>query len=167
MAADDPGGAEALLHRALTLARSARNRFIEGVTVVSLASAQHRIGTPLAALPTFRAAIQHWLDVADQTHQITTLRNLDVLLRDLDLPVKTAQLLGGLTASHVTTYGAELAKLAAIEQWLGDELSPYELVDARTECARFGVSELARWALTVIDRISSAPSHHAPPSLGT
>lgn len=160
VAADDPRQAEALLQRALSLATSARNRFIEGVSLVSLASAQCATGALVAALATFRAAIQHWLDAADHTHQITTLRNVALLLRDLELPIEAAQLLAGLTATQVASYGSELANLESLERWLDDVLPPDKRTDARAHGARLSVTELARWALTVIDRCTREHLEH-------
>lgn len=151
-ALDDPRRAEALLHRALSLAVMARNRFIEGVCLVSLASAQHATGAWTAALTTFRAVIQHWLDAADHTHQVTTLRNVAPLLRDLELPAEAAQLLAGLSAAHVTSYGSEEAKVERVDRWLDDVLAPAEHADARALGAQLSVTELARWTLSVIDR---------------
>ena len=108
LAVTDPARAEALYRDALSLARSAANRYIEGVSLASLAALQGKTGH-VASLATFRAAIEHWLDAADHTHQITTLRNLAVVFRALDLPIETARLLGGLDARHIATYGSELA----------------------------------------------------------
>lgn len=156
LAPTDPARAEALYRDALALARSAANRYIEGVSLASLAALQGKTGQ-VAALVTFREAIEHWLDVADHTHQITTLRNLAVLFRSLDLPIETARLLGGLNARHVATYGSELAELATIEQWLVESLPPAALVDALSDGGRLGMAELARWALATIDQHLTDP----------
>jgi predicted ATPase/DNA-binding SARP family transcriptional activator len=156
LAATDPVRAEALYRDALSLARSAANRYIEGVSLASLAALQGKTGQS-AALATFRAAIQHWLDAADHTHQITTLRNLATLFRALDLPIGTARLLGGLNARHVATYGSELADLATIEQWLVDTLSPAALAATLADGDRLSMAELARRALATIDEHITYP----------
>ncbi len=147
----DPSRAEALYRSALALARSAANRYIEGVSLASLAALECKTGQ-VTAPTTFRAAIEHWLDAADHTHQITTLRNLATLFRSLHLPIETAQLLGGLNARHVTTYGSELADLEAIQRWLDETLPPGELADAGGAGARLSMTDLARWALAVLDQ---------------
>lgn len=151
-AATDPARAEALYHEALASARAAANRYIEGVSLASLAALQCRAGTLAEALATFRAAIEHWLDAADNTHQITTLRNLAVLFRSLDLRVETAVLLGGLSARHVATYGSELAEIESIEQWLAEILPPDELALARADGDRLSMAGLARWAVVTINQ---------------
>lgn len=156
LAAAEPARAEALYRDALSLARAAANRYIEGVSLASLAALQCKTGD-VASLATFRAAIEHWLDAADHTHQITTLRNLAVLLRTLHLPIETALLLGGLNARHVTTYGSELADLATIERWLRETLPPAQLAAASAEGARLSMSDLARWALATIDQHTFNP----------
>ena len=154
LATTDPARAEALYRDALSLARSAANRYIEGVSLASLAALQGKTGQ-IAALGTFRAAIEHWLDAADHTHQITTLRNLAVLFRALDLPTETARLLGGLNARNIATYGSELADLETIEQWLVETLPPEALSAALADGDRLSMADLARWALATIDQHTS------------
>lgn len=149
LATADPASAEALYRDALSLARSAANRYIEGVSLASLAALQGKNGQ-IAALTTFRAAIEHWLEVADHPHQITTLRNLAMLFRSLEMPAETARLLGGLNARHVATYGSEMAALETIERWLDETLPPSELATARSHGRQFSIADLARWALATI-----------------
>ena len=156
LATTDPARAEALYRDALSLARSAANRYIEGVSLASLAALQGKTGQ-IAALGTFRAAIEHWLDAADHTHQITTLRNLAVLFRALDLPTETARLLGGLNARNIATYGSELADLETIEQWLVETLPPEALSAALADGDRLSMADLARWALATIDQHITHP----------
>jgi predicted ATPase/DNA-binding SARP family transcriptional activator len=156
LATADPVGAEVLYRDALSLARAAANRYIEGVSLASLAALQCKTGQA-TSLATFRAAIEHWLDAADHTHQITTLRNLAVLFRSLDLPVETAHLLGGLDAQHIATYGSEQGELVTIERWLDETLPPVELLAARAGGSRLTMTDLARWALATIDRHATNP----------
>lgn len=136
----------------MTLARSVSNRFIEGVSLASLAALHCKTGAHTASFTTFRDAIEHWLDAADQSHQLTTLRNLTVLFRSLELPAETAHLLRGLNACGATTYGSELADQTSIERWLDDTLPPGSPSDHRTDEHVPGGTELARWALDTIDR---------------
>jgi len=156
LATTDPARAEALYRDALSLARFAANRYIEGVSLASLAALQGKTGQ-IDSLATFHDAIEHWLDAADHTHQITTLRNLAVLFRTLDLPNETAHLLGGLNAQHVATYGSELADLTTIEQWLADTLPPAALAAALADGNRLSMADLARWALAAIERHTTYP----------
>ena len=152
LATTDPARAEALYHDALTLARTVSNRFIQGVSLASLAALHCRTGAHTASLTTFRDAIEHWLDAADHTHQITTLRNLAVLFRALELPIETARLLGGLNARQVATYGSERADLENIDRWLAEHLSSDELAIARSDGSRLSMTDLARSALATIEQ---------------
>jgi hypothetical protein len=54
------------------------------------------------ALSQFAEVIDHWAKLADNTHQLTTLRNLAVLLRRASAPQAAAELLGALERDDST-----------------------------------------------------------------
>ena len=81
-----PDTALAHYQEAIRLARSVDSRFAEGVALVSACALQARAGDVPGALSQFAEVIDHWAQLADNTHQLTTLRNLAVLLRRAGAP---------------------------------------------------------------------------------
>ena len=88
--------------------------------------------------------------LADRTHQLTTLRNLAVLLERADEPDAAAELLGAVDRTDVPTYGEEAARLEAVRAWTHERLG----ADRARRLADLGsardVSAAARWALEVV-----------------
>lgn len=120
-----PGEAVPRLEQAVEHARSAGNPFIEGVALVSLASAAGRTGDTGRALGLFGEVITHWRRRGDHTHQLTTLRNLVDLLARTRPDEAAAVLYGAVTDAANPTFGAEAERLAAawrqLEHSLGVE----------------------------------------------
>src|SRR5690606_2667591 len=103
----DPEAAFDHLAEAITQARFVGHRLVEGVALVSTCSLRARVGGMAEAMQTFDEVIRHWQGLADRTHQLTTLRNLVVLLARADAPAEAAELLGAVRRSDIPTFGEE------------------------------------------------------------
>jgi hypothetical protein len=90
--------------------------------------------------------------LADQTHQVTTLRNLAVLFQRAGRAEATAELLGSLEAAAVPTYGEEAERLAEARRWVQDELTPDALEGCLAAGAGRDLVSTAAWALAEIER---------------
>ena len=124
----DPARALAALDEAVALGDSVGNRYVSGVARVSATSLAARAGHVDTALRSFLEVIEHWRGQGDQPHQLTTLRNLVVLLQRLDLPVEAAELLGAVEGGDVApTFGEEAARLQAARTWVTERLAPGEV----------------------------------------
>ena len=104
---------QALVHYedALREARTVNNRYLEGAAIVSSCSLRARTGDPFEALGDFADAVNHWNRVANTPEQLTTLRNLAVLLQRVNAPEALAELLGAVDRSDTPTYGEEADRL--------------------------------------------------------
>jgi hypothetical protein len=111
------------------------------------------VGDLSRSLSSFAEAIWHWEELADRTHQLTTLRNLAVLLERADEPDAAAELLGAVDRTDVPTYGEEAARLEAVRTWTHQRLG----ADRARALADLGserdVSATARWALEVVSAV--------------
>lgn len=154
----DPARAFAEYEQALTLARAGGNRLLEGVALVSSCALRARAGDVRAAVRTFDTAIRHWQRLAATTHQLTTLRNLPVLLRRIDEPELAAELVGLVQHDAVPTYGAEAHRLEEVREWAFECLG----AERFEKCFRRGQQRdrttVEDWALTELARIG-AGSH--------
>jgi predicted ATPase len=119
----DPVRALALLDRAVALADSVGNRYLGGVARVSACSLRARVGDPGEAIGAFAAVIDHWRREGARTHQLTTLRNLVVLLARIGSARQATELLGAVENDTVApTFGEEAARLAAARRWAVEAL---------------------------------------------
>jgi len=157
VAATDPERAFAAYDEALALAEAVGNRLLAGVALVSSCSLRARVGDVGRSLSSFAEAIRHWEELADRTHQLTTLRNLAVLLERADEPEAAAELLGAVDRTDVPTYGEESARLEAVRAWTHERLG----ADRARHLADLGtardVSAAARWALAVVTALERRP----------
>ncbi|HEX2041312.1 MAG TPA: BTAD domain-containing putative transcriptional regulator [Acidimicrobiales bacterium] len=111
----DPVRALAALDRAIALADAVGNRYLGGVARVSACSLRARAGDPDEALGAFTSVIEHWRRQSMLKHQLTTLRNLTVLLERIGALPEAAELLGTVQGDAVApTYGEEAVRLAEI-----------------------------------------------------
>lgn len=146
---DDPALSFAHFDRAIALAAGSGNRYLEGVARVSSCSLRARAGDAHEARQAFVLAIHFWRGLAATTHQVTTLRNLAVLVERLRKPEIAAELLGFLARQTVPTYGAEAARLDEVETWARQRLGG----DFTTRFAAGGARSLAAtedWVLTAL-----------------
>lgn len=124
---DDPAASFGHYDRAISFAVASGNRYLEGVARISSCSLRARAGDVDNARRAFAETIHFWRRLSATTHQVTTLRNLAVLLRRIDRPDAAAALLGFLAGHPVPTYGAEAARLQEVESWTRERLSSDEL----------------------------------------
>lgn len=159
----DPARAFAEFERALTLARAGGNRLLEGVALVSSCALRARAGDVGEAVRTFDTAIRHWQRLAATTHQLTTLRNLPVLLRRIDEPGLAAELVGLVQHDAVPTYGAEAHRLADVRAWAWARLG----ADRFEECFHRGRQRdrttVEDWVLTELAQIGARSARAWPP----
>jgi tetratricopeptide (TPR) repeat protein len=144
----DPQRALPALDRAIALGDSVGNRFLSGAARVSACSLRSRCGDAAEALAAFAAVIEHWRGQGDLVHQLTTLRNLAVLLQRVDAAPEAAELLGAVDAATLApTFGAEAARLAVVRDWLVRRLGETDALRRRQAGAARTVSSAADVAL--------------------
>lgn len=149
----DPERALAALARAIHLADSVGNRYVGGVARVSDCSLRARAGDTSEALAAFGDVIRHWRRSGSVTFQITTLRNLIVLLQRVGAAREAAELTG--TVEHLqpgSPYGEESRRLADAVAWLETTLGG-QLDASRAVGAQRNVDDAAATALSWIDRL--------------
>jgi predicted ATPase/DNA-binding SARP family transcriptional activator len=150
----DPQVALEHFDRCVALARAARNRYLEGTALISATSLRSRVGDPFEALAQFRTVIRLWNDCGEQTHQLTTLRNLAVLLPRLGMPEVASELLGSVDAAG-TTYGDESRRLDEVREWVTSELGAARAEELAAVGARRSSFAAAEW---VLDAVTSDPA---------
>jgi len=156
LADDDPQAALGFYDDAITLSRTVGNRYLEGVALVSSCALHGRAGDEGRAARAFCEAIEHWRRLAATTHQLTTLRNLAVLLRRLDAPGPAAELLGFLDREDVPTYGDEARRLAGVRAWAGGRLGSERFAALEAEGRRRAEPAVVAWALATLARVAGA-----------
>ncbi|MDN5763268.1 MAG: NB-ARC domain-containing protein [Microlunatus sp.] len=114
----DPQQARPCLEQALDVGRRFGDRYLVGVSLVSVASVSSRHGDPVAAAGVFRDVVEHWHRVGDWTHQWTTIRNVADLLSRLRRDEPAAVLLGGLQTRSAPLFGGELERLLEVRSTL-------------------------------------------------
>jgi predicted ATPase/DNA-binding SARP family transcriptional activator len=154
--AHDPHRALVHYSDALAAARSVHNRYIEGAAIVSACSLRARVGDPREALDAFAEAIRHWIRLASTAQQLTTLRNLAVLLQRLDAPEQLAELLGAVDRGNVPTYGEEAGRLSAARAWAEKKLGPQRFEELSAVGAAQDVTAAASTALHLIEELSQS-----------
>lgn len=124
----DPLRALESLDAAVTLGSSVGNRYVSGVAMVSATSLRARAGERRTALETFASVIDHWRGQGNLPYQLTTLRNLVVLLQRMGAAPQAAELLGAVGDGSVApTFGEEAERLDRARAWLHDQMSRDEL----------------------------------------
>lgn len=149
----DPVRALASLARAIQLADSVGHRYLGGVARVSDCSLRARAGDTTEALAAFGDVIRHWRRSGSVTFQITTLRNLIVLLQRVGAAREAAELSGTVERLQlVPPYGEESRRLADADAWLETTLGD-ELVALRAVGAARSIDDAAAIALSWIDHL--------------
>ena len=115
-----PEQAQPLLERALRRGRQIRSALTEGIALVSLTTLQAGHGHAAHAAPAFQAAIRHWQQRDDWTHQRVTLRNLVLLLARVGTDEQAALLLGAVERDA----RPEADELSAAASQLRERLGP-------------------------------------------
>ena len=152
----DPARALRALDQAIALADSVGNRFLGGVARVSACSLRARVGDPEAALAAFAAVIDYWRRRAARHQQLTTLRNLVVLLDRVGSATEAASLLGAVdTNATAAPFGDEAVRLAGVRRHLERTLG-HDEVGRRLEAgARLSLDEAALAALGWLPEIAA------------
>ena len=160
----DPARSSRLLDRAVATARSAGNRFVEGVAGLSGASLEARHGEAGEARDRFAAVIRHWLEIGDWIHQWVTLRNLALLLERLDDLEGAALLLGKVARTERPTYGDEAELLEGLSVRLRSGLGDAAYEEARRRGARLADREVVELALSRLEGPARSPGILSPHS---
>jgi len=135
LASIDPVEASTAFDAALATARATRNRFLEGVALVSAASMRARSAQPHVALPLFSQVIDHWQRAGNWTQQWITIRNVIDLFAHLEADAPAAVLCGALAASRTAPglFGADADRLTSTQATLCTRLGnpEYQRCQAR------------------------------------
>ncbi|MGH4013209.1 MAG: BTAD domain-containing putative transcriptional regulator [Pseudonocardiaceae bacterium] len=151
----DPQRALPALDRAIALADSVGNRFLGGAARLSACSLRARCGDAAEALDAFAGVIDHWRRQGDRVHQLTTLRNLVVLLQRVGAAPEAAELLGAVDAATLApTFGVEAARLAVVRDWVVPALGEQGAQRHRQTGAARTVAEAADVALQHLATLS-------------
>ena len=123
---DQPDRARLALDRAVAHARTARNRFVLGVALISAGSLHTRHGNPTHAAALLAEAIDHWSQAGNWTQQWITIRHVIDLLVRLAVHEQAAVLFGALTESTTATtaYGPDADRLRSHADTLRTQLGP-------------------------------------------
>jgi predicted ATPase/DNA-binding SARP family transcriptional activator len=144
----DPSRALEALNRAVALADSVGNRFLGGVARVSACSLQARVGDPVEAQAAFAAVVEYWRRRGSRLQQLTTLRNLVVLLERVGRSGEAALLLGAVDAhSAAPAYGYEAARLDGLRRRMASALGTADAERRLAAGAQWTVDEAALAAL--------------------
>ena len=144
----DPARALAALDRAITLADSVGNRFLGGVARVSACSLRARAGDPAGAREAFAGVVEYWRRRGSRLQQLTTLRNLVVLLEREGSSGEAAVLLGAVDANATASpYGDEAVRLDELRKRLVGVLGAPEVERRLAAGSRWTVDEAALAAL--------------------
>ena len=155
---DQPDRARLALDRAITHARSARNRFVLGVTLIAASSLHIRHGDPRYAAALLAEAIDHWSQAGNWTQQWITIRQVIDLLVRLGAHEQAAVLYGALTESTTATiaYGPDAARLRSHAETLHTELGAQRYSTAVERGVASNDDEVIQLARTEIDRVLTA-----------
>ena len=144
----DPGRALSLLDQAVALADSVGNRYLGGVARVSACSLRARTGDPAEAMGAFASVIEGWRRQGAKVQQLTTLRNLVVLLARMGSAPEAAELLGAIEHDTVApTFGEEEARLAQVRHWVSETLGSTEAARRMAAGGELDLDEAAEVAL--------------------
>jgi predicted ATPase/DNA-binding SARP family transcriptional activator len=147
----DPARALAALATAIDLTSAVGNRYVGGVALVSDCSLRARAGDVTQALEAFASAIGHWRRCGAAIQQLTTLRNLVVLLQRLGAGLEVAELLGAVRRPELSpTYGDEAARLDTAAAWVRSVLGD---AAAQGHIERGGCRSLDEAALVALEWI--------------
>jgi hypothetical protein len=162
---DQPDQARLALDRAITHARSARNRFLLGVALIAASSLHIRHGDPRHAAALLGETIDHWSQAGNWTQQWITIRQVIDLLVRLGAHEQAAVLYGALTESTTATtaYGPDAARLRSHADTLRTDLGEQRYSTAVERGVASNDDEVIQLARTEIDRILTAlgPAVHA------
>jgi len=145
----EPGVALPMLRRAVTEAERAGNRFLLGVSLVSLVSLQARTGDAAGTLPRFRWLISHWQQTGAWSQLWITIRSLIEALHRTGHPDLAAVLYGALRTSPTASRpaGPDARRLALIERDLAAQLGAAKFQSLRAEGAAMSDGDALSYTL--------------------
>jgi predicted ATPase len=148
LAGVDAPAAITAIDAALVTARQCRNRFMEGIALLTAASLRARQGDPRAALPLFGQVIEHWQRAGNWTQQWITIRNVIEALARVGADEPAAILCGALNTrrSSPPLFGADAERLAGAETALRASLGEQHYLQCQARGA----------AMTDLDAITFA-----------
>jgi predicted ATPase/DNA-binding SARP family transcriptional activator len=150
----DPDRAMAALEESRRVAEQVRNRFVGGLAMTSAISLRARHGEPgPAAYRLFAEAVAHWRVTGNRTLQLTTLRNLVILLVRAGADVAAVELAAAIAARtdiH-TTYGEEARRLRDAAGTARSRLPERVSGEATTRGSARTLDDAARVVLRVLD----------------
>nr|NIQ58534.1 transcriptional regulator [Gemmatimonadota bacterium]NIR40594.1 transcriptional regulator [Actinomycetota bacterium]NIS35520.1 transcriptional regulator [Actinomycetota bacterium]NIU70182.1 transcriptional regulator [Actinomycetota bacterium]NIW32068.1 transcriptional regulator [Actinomycetota bacterium] len=115
-----------------------------------------RLGEPERALRQYRDVIAHWRRLGSHTHQLTTLRNLVVLLAQLGADEPAAVLHGAVTVDVTPSFGLEARRLEAAWGSIEERLGPEQAAAAARRGRRLTASQMGEVALRHVDALLAA-----------
>lgn len=139
------------LHRAADIARRAGIPFVEGIARTTIASVLARTDRITEALTEFQGLIEHLEKTGARIHLWTALRNLIVLLGEVEAWDDVATLLGATGGRVSPTYGDEERRLARTADEARGHTATFD--EAFAEGGRMSPSEVGPLARTIIDRL--------------
>ncbi|HEV2069922.1 MAG TPA: BTAD domain-containing putative transcriptional regulator [Acidimicrobiales bacterium] len=151
----DPLRALAPIERALELATSVDNVFMQGLALVSATSLRGRHAEPRLALRLFDDVIQHWRRGGNWTQQWLALRNLVELIARVGADEPAAVLYGACTASSTSPsiYGPEVHRLEGVVATVVSRVGQRAFDQARRRGASLSDEEAVSFALAVTRRL--------------
>jgi predicted ATPase/DNA-binding SARP family transcriptional activator len=143
-----------LLRRAVAEAERAGNRFLLGVSLVSLVSAQARIGDAADTLQRYSWLITYWQQTGAWTQLWITVHGLIEALHRRGRTESAAVLLGALDASPTAPPlgGPDADRLTAIEIDLKDQLGPDHFNEFRAEGAAMNDTDALSYMLAALSQ---------------
>lgn len=152
-----------MLRRAAAEAERAGNRFLLGVSLVSLASVQARLGDAAEILARYRWLITYWQQTGAWSQLWITMHSLIEALHRTAQPEPAAVLLGALSASPTAPplNGPDADRLAAIETDLVERFGPDHYAELRARGTAMNDTAAIAYALAALP---PAPAGRAPRS---
>ncbi|HET9117064.1 MAG TPA: hypothetical protein VFN75_03140, partial [Pseudonocardiaceae bacterium] len=150
----DPDQAIIAIDAALSAALSTRNRFLQGIALVSAASLRTRHDDPHVALGLFGQVIDHWQRAGNWTQQWITLRNVTCLLARLGADESAAILCGALDGRRTAAplFGADADRLASTSAELCARLGERRHRDLLARGAEMTDDDAVMFVAAEIDR---------------
>lgn len=158
----EPAAARRYLRRSLRQARLLRDKYLAGVTLVSLASVCVRTGRAIEAAGLFREALEHWRQTGDWTHQLTNIRNCVEALAVAGNAADAAVLYGAVTTPGRAglLFGSDADRLSSLQVTLLAVLGAAAFDDAVDDGALLNEAELVDYTLAALRRVESAVNTH-------
>ena len=156
----EPATALPMLRRAVAEAERARNRFLLGISLVSLVSLQARIGDASDTRGHFRWLISYWQQTGAWSQLWITMRSLIEALHCSGNPTAAAVLHGALRTSPTasTPTGADAHRLANLERELIAELGPAQFQSLHAEGAAMSDNDALSYALASLPTTAEYPA---------